>query len=152
MSSNRLIYDTCAYKKRVDESVGSLSYLLNPIKYENCSKCRHELGIVGGTSVSQISGNIVDLESDLRGQTRLNSQCPNKKYQGNKGNKIYINGNECGQQRTIDLDMLHLPPCQMIRYKPIPLPPSIKLDACPAPKMQSPNASVSAPLNPNCKF
>ena len=47
MSSNRLIYDTCAYKKELDQSTGPLSYTLNPIKYENCSKCRMELGIVG---------------------------------------------------------------------------------------------------------
>ena len=51
MSSNRLIYDTCAYKKTLDESFGPLSYLLNPIKYENCNKCRMELGIVGGSNV-----------------------------------------------------------------------------------------------------
>ena len=54
MSSNRLIYDTCAYKKTLDQSVGPLSYVLNPIKYENCNKCRMELGLVGGTAVSHI--------------------------------------------------------------------------------------------------
>ena len=43
-----LIYDTCAYKKRLDESVGPLNYTLYPGKYENCSKCRIELGVVGG--------------------------------------------------------------------------------------------------------
>ena len=76
MSSNRLIYDTCAYKKTLDESVGPLSYLLNPIKYENCNKCRMELGIVGGSNVSHIRGNLVDLENDLRGQTRGASLLP----------------------------------------------------------------------------
>ena len=34
MSSNRLIYDTCAYKKSLDQSV--IWLVLNPIKYENC--------------------------------------------------------------------------------------------------------------------
>ena len=38
MSSNRLMYDTCAYKTRVNESVGPLEYMLNPIRYENCNK------------------------------------------------------------------------------------------------------------------
>ena len=32
MSSNRLMYDTCAYAKRIDESVGPLAYVLNPMK------------------------------------------------------------------------------------------------------------------------
>ena len=37
--------------------------MLNPIKFENCNKCRMELGIVGGTAASHIQGNIVDLEA-----------------------------------------------------------------------------------------
>ena len=78
MSSNRLIYDTCAYKKELDQSTGPLSYTLNPIKFENCSKCRMELGVVGGTAVSHIKGNLVDLESDLRGQNHPTTHCPSK--------------------------------------------------------------------------
>ena len=34
MSFNRLMYDTCAYKKELDQSTGSLSYTLNPLKFE----------------------------------------------------------------------------------------------------------------------
>ena len=70
MSSNRLIYDTCAYKKELDQSVGPLNYTLYPGKYQNCSKCRIELGTVGGNNVSLFSGNLVDLENDLRGMSR----------------------------------------------------------------------------------
>ena len=44
MSSNRLSYDTCAYKVDINQSCGPLSYLLNPMPYENCNKCRHEFG------------------------------------------------------------------------------------------------------------
>ena len=139
MSSNRLIYDTCAYKKNLDQSVGPLSYILNPIKYENCSKCRMELGIVGGTDVSQIKGNLVDLENDLRGATRAASLCPSAKYQPSCTNKI---GDDCQPKqitikgrnnsvRNINTELLHLPPCQMIRYKPVPLPPSNKTIFCP---------------------
>ena len=87
MSSNRLIYDTCAYKKTLDQSVGPLSYVLNPIKYENYGKCRMELGLVGGTAVSQIKGNLVDLENDLRGTTRSASLCPSKHYVPNCANQ-----------------------------------------------------------------
>ena len=139
MSSNRLIYDTCAYKKTLDESVGPLSYLLNPIKYENCNKCRMELGIVGGSNVSHIRGNLVDLENDLRGQTRGASLCPAKKYQPNcstkigdacQPDKIVTQSNGCGEAKTIDTRLVHLPPCQMIRYKPVPLPPPMKIDHC----------------------
>jgi hypothetical protein len=78
MSSNRLIYDTCAYKKTLDQSTGPFSYSMYPGKFENCAKCRIELGQTGGNGVSLYSGNLVDLESDLRGQTRPASLCPAK--------------------------------------------------------------------------
>ncbi len=87
MSSNRLIYDTCAYKKRLDESTSPLQYHLNPLKYENCNKCRVELGVSQGPSSSQIKGNLIDLENELRGQTRLLSNCDSRKYR--PGQKIY---------------------------------------------------------------
>ena len=38
MSYNRLRYDQCAYKSELDQSVGPLEYILNPMKYENCQK------------------------------------------------------------------------------------------------------------------
>ena len=80
MSSNRLIYDHCEYKARVAESVGPLEYVLNPMQYEHCSKCRMELGVLAGTSVSHIRGNLVDLETELRGQNRNASACPSNHY------------------------------------------------------------------------
>ena len=158
MSSNRLMYDTCAYKKNLDQSVGSLSYLLNPIKYENCNKCRMELGLVGGTAVSQIKGNLVDLENDLRGITRSASLCPSKHYIPNCPNKIgdecqpksiHLNDNRgCSPQKPINTNLLHLPPCQLIRYKPVPLPPPMKIDSCPPPFLNNSVAScVPSPHN-----
>ena len=80
MSSNRLKYDDCSYKTDLSQSVGPLEHLLNPIKYENCQKCRHEFGLLGGPAVSHIKGNLVDLENDLRGATRTASNCPDNKY------------------------------------------------------------------------
>ena len=134
MSSNRLIYDTCAYSKKLNESVGPLSYVLNPMKYENCQKCRHELGLVGGTAVSHIKGNMVDLENDLRGQTRSATLCPSGKYKPQTNSNIVIQGNSCGlKERTIDTTPQHLPSCQMIRYKPTPLPTTMDLGNCPSP-------------------
>lgn len=153
MSYNRLIYDTCAYKKELDQSTGPLSYTLNPIKFENCNKCRMELGIVGGTAVSHIQGNIVDLENDLRGQTRPASNCPSKHYTPSCPDKIgdacqpsqiQLQGTQCAPGKTIDTNLVHLRPCQMIRYKPVPLPPPMKMDTCPAPTVNMP---ATAPCN-----
>lgn len=148
MSYNRLMYDTCAYKKKLDESTSSLQYHLNPLKYENCNKCRIELGMVSGPSTSQIKGNLVDLENELRGQTRLLSQCPKKKYQ--PGQKLFTKKTGSKEAREIDTNLVHLPSCQMIRYKPIPLPNPIKLERCQNVKLRSPNALNQAPPKPLC--
>ena len=131
MSFNRLSYDTCAYKHSLAESVGTLSWVLDSSRFENCNKCRVEFGVVGGTNVSHIKGNLVDLETDLRGQTRRTTKCPTKLYQSpcpngdmnnGKPGPIHIPGDASQTERTIDTQMLHLPSCQMIRYKPTPLP------------------------------
>jgi hypothetical protein len=138
MSSNRLMYDTCETKTRLNESVGSLEYLLNTSKYENCNKCRMELGVVGGTAVSNIQGNLVDLETDLFGITRKASLCPTKKYNStcatknmatcNTNNIMYNNAD--GTQQVINTQKNHLPACNMIRYKEYPTPPAANYFRC----------------------
>lgn len=150
MSFNRLAYDTCEYRKRLDESVGPLSYILNPMKYENCNKCRHELGIVGGASVSQIDGDLVTLESELSGRTRPASRCPSMMYQPTYGDSIQIAGSACSNPQSLSIKPVHLPPCQFIRYKPVPLPPKPNLDMCQPRKLQAPQACAPAPKNPMC--
>ena len=140
MSSNRLIYDTCEYSHRVTESVGPLEYVLNPMQYENVNKCRVEFGIVGGNNVSQVKGNLVDLESDLLGVTRKNSLCPSKKFMSKcavgdpnncQPNNIVIDGPGCNDRQTIDTSLVHLKPCNMFRYKPVPLPTSPSITRMP---------------------
>lgn len=140
MSYNRLRYDQCAYKTEIDQSVGPLEYLLNPMKYENCQKCRHEFGLVGGTNVSHIKGNLVDLENDLRGQTRTLSNCPAKKYAPTEGSFITRPATRCNASVKLDLTPVHLPPCQMLRFPPVPLPDSPVYNNCPGPQMNSPKA------------
>lgn len=139
MSSNRLMYDTCEYKTRLNESVSPLEYMMDSSRFENCNKCRMELGIIGGTAVSNIRGNLVDLETDLKGISRKSSLCPSKKYQSPcpngdmtncQQNNINIAPTPGTQGRSINTELIHLPSCQMIRYKPIPLPPAMDLPSC----------------------
>ena len=147
MSSNRLKFDTCAYSADITQSTNTLTHVIDPMKYEHCQKCRHELGLVGGNEVSQIRGNLVDLENDLRGQTRFNSRCPQKKYQWNPNTGVdgeankqpeYLNvpGDFCRKHSKINSQMRHLKPCQMIKYNPVPLPPPLKLPKCARPMQQ----------------
>jgi len=126
MSFNHLNVDTCTYSKNLKESVSILGYVLSPFRYEHVDKCRHGLGLVGGTAVSHIKGNLVDLESDLRGQTRYLTRCTNNMHhQVPPGGKIYNN-----KTAPIDTTLLHLPRCQMISYKSVPLPEQMNTSSC----------------------
>ena len=120
MSSNRLSYDTCAYKVDINQSCGPLSYLLNPMPYENCNKCRHEFGLLGG-------------------QTRLATRCPSKKYTPVQGNVLTIPANACNKERVVDLTKVHLPSCQYITRPLVALPRPLKLDNCPPPTVVTRN-------------
>lgn len=128
---NRTIYDTCAYNQEIIQSTSPLDYVLDTIKYENCGKCRNELGLVGGTAVSHVRGNLVDLENDLRNQNRPNTHCSAYKYAPPKTN--IIQGKEyikpvCHPQ--IDISMQHLRPCQMMPMMEVPLTPPLNLYSC----------------------
>ena len=121
MSSNRLIYDTCAYTKAIQESTSPLNYTLYPGQFENCAKCRIEFGSVGGNGVSLFSGNLVDLESDLRGQTRPSSLCPLNHYQPSC-DKSGKDGIPCGSFNRDNSNLVNQPACQMVNYPKIPMP------------------------------
>lgn len=137
MSNNSLLYDACTQYYNVNQSVSPLGYLLDTDKYENINKCRIGKGILGGTNVSHIKGNLVDLESDLYGITRKASLCPDKKFFSkcsinNPNNcqpdNIFIEGTPNTKERIINTDMEHLPTCQMVDYKEIYLPKPIKIN------------------------
>lgn len=118
MSFNHPTYDHCTYKRHLKENVSILSYIISPFRYENKNKARHRLGLVGGTAVSHIQGNLVDLESDLRGQTRFLTKCVDTQYKPLKPGEDIIND----KTPPIDTRLLHLPTTQMISYKSVPLP------------------------------
>lgn len=125
MSFNRTIYDTCSYKQELQESVSTLSYILSPFRYEHKDKCRHQLGFLGGTAVSHIQGNLVDLDSELRGQTRIISKCAGNLYVPTEDGII-----KNDKTAPIDTTALHLPACQSIMYRSVPMPPQMEYNHC----------------------
>ena len=110
--STRLIYDECAYKNKLKQSNESLDYTLYPGKFYNCSKCRMELGQVGGNGVSLYSGNLVDLESDLMGIQRTNPKCDQPFF------------------RFDNADLIPQSSCQMVNYSQTVTPVGQNLDYC----------------------
>jgi len=93
MRYNRLLYDPGAYKETIAINDNSIGYNMDVLKYENPMKCRPELGILGGTQVSHIRGNLTDLENELRGQGNISKQ-------------------------YLDVSLQHLRGCQIIKLGP----------------------------------
>ena len=71
-SSNKLIYDNCAYQKRLYESTSPLQYQMYHGKFENCHKCVHDKFYTPYM--------LVDIETELRNQNRPLSHCTQFKY------------------------------------------------------------------------
>ena len=71
-SFNRTSYDQCAYEKRLQEGTSPLTYQLYEGKFENCNKCKFDK--------FYRPFDLVDIESELRNQTRRASKCPQHKY------------------------------------------------------------------------
>ena len=139
MSWNRLSADTCSYKNELAQSVGSLGWVLDESRFTNNNNSRIEFGIVAGNDVSIIRGNLTDLESELKGQTRLQSKCATLQYlnpcpQGSMNScqpsQIVIRGNPSNTGRIIDTTPLHLRSSQMFRYTPTALPQGIQMPRC----------------------
>lgn len=130
---NRTMYDACSQEQQVRQSVSPLSFQLDPVKFNHCQKCRPELGIVGGTAVSHVSGNLVDLENDLRGQNRPLTHCSGYKYmptheQGWVQGKEYIKP-VCHPR--VSTRTRHLAPCNLTTYPEVPAEPEMDLFSCP---------------------
>jgi hypothetical protein len=139
MSFNRLKYDDCSYAQDLNQTTSVLSYQLDPNRYYNCNACRNTFGLVGGNNVSIAkNGNLVDIESDLMGIRPLSkcaelkyiNPCPNGDMTTCQQKYIRIRGTPTTKERIIDTTPHHLPSCQMIRYKPMPLPPAMRMPSC----------------------
>jgi|UniRef100_A0A6C0J7L0 hypothetical protein len=109
--ANNLIYDKCFLDAKVKEYNDSLNYALYDGKYYNSSKCRMELGLVGGNNVSLYSGNLVDLESNL-----LGIQNTATKY--------------ATEQNMLNVNLVPQDSCQMIDYSQTVVPAGRYLNYC----------------------
>ena len=125
---------------RDQQSQGMFAYTQLPTKFENPSKCRNALGLVGGSEVSNISGNMVDLESELRGITRAQSKCISRQYQPvcplggpncpDVPPPIHLTDKSTGASYTINTNMNPLPTCQMNTYPGVAVPQNLNVSSC----------------------
>ena len=117
MSYNRSLYDQCSYKNELQRNVGILQHIVDIKRYEHDNPKRHVQGFVSGNNVSHIAGSLIDLESDLLGQTRYISKCKGSTY-------IPSNDGVIRNDKTPDIDISkkHLKSCQAKAYQAVPLP------------------------------
>lgn len=127
MSFTRLHDDECQYSQELKQNQGVLTHIMDPNKYYNCNPCRIDFGVVGGNTVSLYPGNLVDLESEFRGQTRQFGKCSSQKFQpgtiiqGQSGNGCKVpcatDGLPCGSLSCRTENLKHLRECKMINYR-----------------------------------
>lgn len=93
---------------------------------------RHILGLVGGNEVSLIKGNMVDLESDLRGITLPNTFCPWRKYQATDGASGVTAIKRATTKGAVQIDVrpAHLPTYQMWAYPAVAAPLPLRNTVC----------------------
>jgi hypothetical protein len=113
------------------KSIRLNNYILDDNKYDNRNKCRVEFGILGGSTVSHTKSNIVDIENDLLGITRVSSKCANNLYKTPDNNKIKpVDNFKTDNKPILNLEKQHLKPCNFFNYKLIPNEPALVFDDC----------------------
>ncbi len=131
MSFTRLQYDSCEYKQELSDNVTVLGYVLDPLKYSHTTPCRSELGLVGGNNVSQVKGNLVDLENELLGINRGNSRCAATRYLPR--NDGMVQGKDLYKDTkfpVVDTTPLHLKSCQFFELPRVPQVPTPQPYTC----------------------
>jgi len=71
-----LKYQSCAYATDLKQSVSPLNYRMYMGKYENCDKCVYN----EKNYWHPFDGEIVDVETELKGISRRASRCPSLQY------------------------------------------------------------------------
>jgi hypothetical protein len=134
---------------RVSDTIAG-GYTQIPQKYYHPNASRNALGLVGGNEVSQASGNLVDIESDLRGTTRDLTNAPARKYQPScplgsgtlsacnlapiRGDcplwpkQLVFTERSTGKVHTVSTQPRHLATTQLFSYPGVPAPEPIVQD------------------------
>ena len=115
----------------VKQSMRSSELIMDNIKFEHEKKCRVEFGLVGGTNVSHVKSDLVDLENDLMGLTRTSNKCPEFQFIPPEGTILkstdYI---KCTENPVLNLEKTHLKTCNFFDYQEIPKEPVLGYDSC----------------------
>jgi len=123
------VNDTAARKDRY-ENPQSFQRLVS--EAEHPKTARHVLGLVGGNEVSLTKTNWPDVESDLKGITRPNTDCATRKHLPFSGPLVVRKNPK--NNFIMDTSKDHLPPAQMWAYPVVIGPKAITQEVCVRPE------------------
>lgn len=99
---------------------------------EHPKAARHVLGLVGGNEVSFVRTNWPDVESDLRGITRPNTDCPTRQHLPVDGPLLKRSNPK--ETITIDRTPMHLREAQFWAYPAVIGPEPLVKESCGRPE------------------
>jgi hypothetical protein len=121
-------------KHPFEASENPQTYVESPFSYVSKTPARHVLGIVGGNEVSLPAGNMIDVESDLRGLNLPLTHSPARQYQAPPAEQATIYRKNTKVNMTIDVRSRHLPAIQMWPYAPSFAPVPMSVQQCGRPE------------------
>jgi len=98
---------------------------------EHVKASRRILGLVGGNEVSFVKTNWPDVESDLRGITRPNTDCAARKHL--PPDTYTVQRKNPKQNFTLDMTPINLKESQFWAYPSVVAPQPLKKETCGAP-------------------
>lgn len=100
-SFTRNSYDQCELEKKYQESTHPFKYTTDTIVSENNDSCFLNASPFMHNQFRSIPRGVVDIESELRGQTRILSNCPSLKYNPHNQEAIDFKVSECTDKGLI---------------------------------------------------
>jgi len=133
MASLSEAYDSVnlkSHKQDPYENPQSFQRLISEVEHPKTA--RHQLGLVGGNEVSLTKSNWVDVESDLQGITRPNTDCATRKHLPSTDKIVHRKNPK--NDFTINTAMDHLPSAQFWAYPSVVGPEPLKTEVCVRPE------------------
>lgn len=94
-SFSRSLYDDCAIAKKDVESTSSFQWITDKNTVESQESCFLGAAPFMHNPFKSIPAGSIDIESELRGQTRFLSKCPEQQYNPNMAKPIDYKIKEC---------------------------------------------------------
>lgn len=100
-SFSRSLYDECSLAKKDAESKGPFQWVTDKHIKESDESCFEATAPFKQNPFKSIPESVVDIESDLRGQTRPLSRCPSAKFNPENKKEIISKLKECTSKNLV---------------------------------------------------